>query len=68
MKVYLAWDTDEAELLGVYSTREKAMQRLEEHLNMNHDKDSFLPLEECIKDLRNDDYIGLLCEEREVIE
>lgn len=68
MKVYLAWDTDEAELLGVYSTREKAMQRLEEHLNMNHDEDSFLPLKECIEDLHNGDYIGLLCEEREVIE
>lgn len=67
MKVYLAWDTDEAELLGVYSTREKAMQRLEERLNRTYYEDSFQTFEECIEDLHNDNYIGLSCEEREII-
>ena len=67
MKVYLAWDTDNAELLGIYSTREKAMERLKAQLKSNYDEDSFQTLEECIEDLYNDDYIGLSCEEREVI-
>ncbi len=67
MKVYLAWDTDNAELLGVYSTREKAMERLEERLNINYYEDSFQTLEECIEELHNDEYIGLSCEEVEVI-
>lgn len=68
MKVYLAWDTDNAELIDIYSTREEAMRRLEERLNRNYYEDSFQTLEECIEDLHNDKYIGLRCEEREVIE
>ena len=67
MKVYLAWDTDNAELLGVYSTREKAMERLEQRLNKNYYEDSFQTLEECIEELHNDEYMGLRCEEVEVI-
>ena len=59
MKVWVAMDTEEMELLGIFSTKEKAQNAAAERAREQWDEDDEGSIEECMEDARKNDMPGV---------